>query len=220
MQRFISIEGVDGAGKSSHLEFIAHVLRDHGHDVVLTREPGGTPVGEKIRAILLSDAMTAHTETLLMFAARNEHVEHVILPALKSGKTVLSDRFLDSSRAYQGGGKGVDPMYLWNLETLTCPVRPALTFVFDVSPAVARARMQGREMDRFESESAAFHERVREVFLALAADEPGRVRIIDANRPMPAIRVDLARHLTQFCADVAEIPAVSGRTAQRKLAFV
>ncbi len=112
MQRFISIEGVDGAGKSSHIEFIADFLRDHGHDVVRTREPGGTPVGEKIRAILLSDAMTAHTETLLMFAARNEHVERVILPALKSGKTVLSDRFLDSSRAYQGGGKGVDPMYL------------------------------------------------------------------------------------------------------------
>lgn len=219
MHRFISIEGVDGAGKSSHLDFIAQVLREHGHDVVLTREPGGTPVGEKIRAILLSDAMAAHTETLLMFAARNEHVERVILPALKSGKTVLSDRFLDSSRAYQGGGKGVDPMYLWNLETLTCPVRPALTFVFDVPPAVARARMQGRELDRFESEGATFHERVRAAFLALAEDEPGRVRIIDANRSMAAIRAELAKHLKDFCTNTVAAPVAACLPSQRKLAL-
>lgn len=199
-RRFVSIEGVDGAGKSTHLDFIAATLARHGHDVLRTREPGGTPAGERLREVLLSQAMTPTTELMLMFAARSEHVETVILPALHAGRTVLTDRFTDSSRAYQVAGKGVHPSMLWNLETLTCPISPALTFVFDVPPEVARQRMRGRELDRFEAEGEAFHARVRQAFLDLAEAEPERVHIIDANRPIQAIRRDLAQQLQQFAA--------------------
>jgi dTMP kinase len=197
-RRFVSIEGVDGAGKSTHLDFIAETLARHGHDVLTTREPGGTQLGERLREVLLAQPMMPMTELMLMFAARHEHVETVILPALRAGRTVLTDRFTDSSRAYQSAGKGVHPNVLWNLETLTCPISPALTFIFDVPPEVARSRMQGRELDRFESEGEDFHARVRDAYRDLAHSEPERVRLIDANRPVGAIRSDLAAHLAEF----------------------
>ena len=197
-RRFISIEGVDGAGKSTHLDFIADFLTSNGHDVLRTREPGGTPAGERLREVLLSQSMTPTTELMLMFAARSEHVETVILPALRAGRTVLSDRFTDSSRAYQVAGKGVHPSILWNLETLTCPISPSLTLIFDVPPEVARQRMGGRDLDRFESEGEAFHARVRQAFLELGRAEPERVRIIDANRAIPAIRSEIQEHLQAY----------------------
>lgn len=212
-RRFVSIEGVDGAGKSTHLDFIAETLARHGHDVLSTREPGGTPVGERLREVLLAEPMMPTTELMLMFAARHEHVETVILPALRAGRTVLTDRFTDSSRAYQAAGKGVHPSVLWNLETLTCPIAPALTLIFDVPPEVARSRMQGRELDRFEAEGADFHARVREAYRDLARTEPDRVRLIDANRPIATIRRDLAAHLAEFAG---QFPPSSSRQRARE----
>ena len=212
-RRFISIEGVDGAGKSTHLDFIADFLTSNGHDVLRTREPGGTPAGERLREVLLSQSMTPTTELMLMFAARSEHVETVILPALRAGRTVLSDRFTDSSRAYQVAGKGVHPNILWNLETLTCPIAPALTLIFDVPPEVARSRMHGRELDRFEAEGADFHARVREAYRDLARTEPDRVRLIDANRPIATIRRDLAAHLAEFAV---QFPPSSSKQRARE----
>jgi len=202
--RFISLEGVDGAGKSTHVVWLKDALAARGIKVVATREPGGTPLGEALRALLLEHPMTHDTEALLMFAARREHVEQVIGPALARGDWVLCDRFTDATFAYQGGGHGVPRERIAELERfipLNC--RPDFTILFDVPIQVSRERLErdrakGRELDKFEREEVAFFERVRGVYLERAAGEPARFRVVNAARPMNEIRADLARLLEEF----------------------
>ncbi len=188
--RFITLEGVDGAGKSSQVGNIAEALRAAGREVMLTREPGGTPFAEKLRKLVLAEAMDAMSETLLMFAARADHVAKSLRPALERGTWVLCDRFTDSTLAYQGAGKGVPVDLIRRLAEQAHPgLAPDRTLLFDCSYEVSRARLQGagRAPDRFESESRAFFERVREAYRALAQAEPGRIRVIDGSRPVAEI---------------------------------
>jgi dTMP kinase len=185
-RRFVTVEGVEGAGKSSSLGFIRELIEDAGGEVVVTREPGGTTLGEELRAVLLGhreDGMSAAAELLLMFAARAEHLERVILPALADGKWVLCDRFTDATYAYQGGGRGIDRERIGTLAEWVHPgFAPALTLLLDVpvEQGLARAR-QRTAPDRFESERAEFFERVRRDYLAQAEREPARYRIVDAS---------------------------------------
>ncbi len=193
---FITLEGIDGAGKSSHLAAIRTQLQEAGVTVVETREPGGTPLGEQLRQMLLHHAMAASTEALLMFAARSEHVEQVIRPALAAGHWVLSDRFSDASVAYQGGGRGLGEARVAVLETWTHPgLRPDLTLLFDLDPAEAARRVRaGRpDQDRFEREQAAFFGRVRQAYLARAAAEPQRFQVLDASRSLPEVADEVHR---------------------------
>jgi len=191
--RFITLEGVDGAGKSTHIPYVSELLRRAGHEVVLTREPGGTPLAERLRELLLHEAMHPETETLLMFAARREHVEQVIQPALVRGAWVLSDRFTDASFAYQHGGRGVDADKIRILESwVQGGLQPDLTLLFDVPVAVSCQRLVGaRDPDRFEQESAPFFERIRNAYLQRAADFPARFHIVDGNRSIDEIRQSL-----------------------------
>lgn len=193
--KFITLEGVDGAGKSTHLDYLADNIRARGVELVVTREPGGTPLGEKLRALLLNDPMQPDTELMLMYAARAEHVAALIKPALARGAWVLSDRFADASYAYQCGGRGIDAARLQALEDWTLAgFRPDLTLLFDVSTEVAEARRaQARAADRFEQEQAAFFGRVREAYLQRAKGEPGRIRTIDASHNIESIRAELDR---------------------------
>ena len=193
--RFITFEGIDGAGKSTHIDLVANLLRGRGDEVVVTREPGGTPLGEKLRDILLSQPMHLETETLLMFAARREHVEQVIRPALGRGAWVVSDRFTDATRAYQGGGRGLDRARIEILARWChADVTPDLTLLFDVETGTAQARLAGtRNPDRFEVEARDFHERVRQRYRQLAADEPGRFRVIDSGRRPEEIQKELEK---------------------------
>jgi dTMP kinase len=192
--RFISLEGVDGAGKSSHVAFIAERLEARGIAVELTREPGGTPLGEALRALLLSEDMHPDTELLLMYAARHEHVAKRILPALEAGRWVISDRFSDASFAYQCGGRGISAARLQALEAWTLQgLQPDLTLLFDVSPEVAAARRAGaRGADRFERLDLAFFARVRAAYLTRAREQPERFRVVDSARELLAVRTDLA----------------------------
>lgn len=180
--KFITFEGIDGAGKSTHIPAVAGWLRARGLDVVVTREPGGTPLGEKLRALLLSDPMHLETETLLMFAARREHVATLIEPALARGTWVLSDRFTDATRAYQGGGRGIAVERIEQLaQWVHAGTNPDLTLLFDLPQRIAAGRLAGaRTPDRFESEQTNFHERVRLCYLDLARQEPGRFRVLNA----------------------------------------
>lgn len=182
--KFITFEGVDGAGKSTHLAWFADTLRERGVDVLVTREPGGTPLGERLRDILLSQAMRAETEALLMFAARLEHIEAVIKPALRRGTWVVSDRFSDASFAYQGGGRGVPLGRLEQLENWVHEgFQPDLTLLFDIPVEVARQRLSSnRAPDRFEQEQGEFFERVRQAYLARSRKYPQRFALIDASR--------------------------------------
>ncbi|OAS98830.1 dTMP kinase [Achromobacter xylosoxidans] len=199
--RFITLEGVDGAGKSTHTEWIAEFLRDQGLEVVSTREPGGTPLGEKLRALVLTDPMGLDTETLLMFAARCEHLHQVIEPALARGAWVVCDRYTDATYAYQGGGRGLGAARVASLETWMQAGRPDRTWLFDVPLAVARARLaDAREPDRFEREGAAFFERTRAAYQARAAAEPDRIHVIDSTRAIPEIRAELEAGLRQLVA--------------------
>ncbi len=196
--KFISFEGVDGAGKSTHLEQVAQFLRNKGRQVVLTREPGGTDLGERLRDLLLNrGAMHPDTEALLMFAARREHVEQVIKPALARGDWVISDRFTDASYAYQCGGRGIAEQRLKQLEDWVLQgFKPDLTLVFDVPTEVAALRRRhAREPDRFEQEARDFFQRVRDAYLTRARQEPGRIKIINADQPIAAIQRDLTRIL-------------------------
>lgn len=190
---FITLEGVDGAGKSTHLAWIADKFREAGRAVRLTREPGGTPLGESLRALLLSEPMHPDTEALLMFAARREHLEQVILPALEAGEVVISDRFTDASFAYQCGGRGLDEGRLAILESwVQGDLQPDLTLLFDVGNQVAEARRStARSPDRFERERAQFHERVRAAYLRRAAIHPDRIRVIDATPAIETTRQHL-----------------------------
>ena len=180
--KFITFEGVDGAGKSTHLAWFADVLRQRGHDVIVTREPGGTPLGEQLREILLNQPMNIGTEALLMFAARLEHIEQVIKPALHAGKWVISDRFSDASFAYQGGGRGLDWNKLSQLEQwVHADLQPDLTLFFDVPVEIARQRLASNvSLDRFEQEQADFFERVRAGYHRRVQQNPQRYVVIEA----------------------------------------
>jgi dTMP kinase len=192
--KFITFEGVDGAGKSTHVEWFADQLRADGRQVLVTREPGGSPLAEKLRELVLHDPMDALTETLLMFAARDDHLRQRIQPALAAGKWVVCDRFTDSTKAYQGGGKGVETAAIESLTRIVqADLKPDCTLVFDCPYEVSHARMAGagRALDRFEREGQAFFERVRLAYLAAAKNEPGRVRVIDSTQALEAIRKEL-----------------------------
>lgn len=187
--RFLTLEGIDGAGKSSHLAALAEVLRAGGAEVVLTREPGGTPLAETLRELVLHQGMDALTEALLVFAARRDHLRQVIEPALARGATVLCDRFTDATFAYQGGGRGFDLAVLQALEGWVQQGRqPDLTLWFDLPPAVAAARRAAvRSPDRFEQQDTHFFERVRAGYAARAAADPARFVRLDASAPREAV---------------------------------
>lgn len=192
--KFITLEGVDGAGKSTHLSWLVNHLRAQGRTVAQTREPGGTPLGEKLRELLLHEPMHLETEALLMFAARREHLEQVIRPAIARGDWVVCDRFTDASFAYQGGGRGLSSAKLSQLENWVQEgFQPDLTLLFDLPIDVAAQRMAGaaRQLDRFEQEKADFHARVRAAYLARAADMPGRIRVIDSRQSVEQIKKQL-----------------------------
>ncbi len=203
---FITVEGIEGTGKSTNLRFLLECLVARGIDPVVTREPGGTPIGERIRELLLDTghgAMCDDTELLLMFAARAQHLAQVIRPALDKGQWVLCDRFTDATYAYQGGGRGMDSGRISVLEEWTQRgLRPDLTILLDVDPEVglARAAGRGRAADRFEQERLEFFERVRARYLDLAAAEPERFRVVDAGRPLPQVQADLARIVEELTA--------------------
>ncbi|MCP5277016.1 MAG: dTMP kinase [Thiobacillus sp.] len=194
---FITLEGVDGAGKSSHLDWLGDWFRLRGHAVRMTREPGGTPVGERLREIVLHEAMHPDTEALVMFAARREHIDKVIRPALAAGEVVISDRFTDASFAYQCGGRGLDEARLEVLEAWVQEgLQPHLTLLFDVPTEVAAARLaNAREPDRFEREQADFHRRVRDAYLRRARKHPGRIRVVDGSRTLDEVRQQLSHIL-------------------------
>lgn len=201
---FVSFEGIDGAGKSSHIAGVADWFRARGATVTVTREPGGTPLAEALRAKLLSDDMDPLTEALLMFAARRDHVCRVIEPALQRGEVVISDRFTDASFAYQGAGRGFDLAVLQQLETWVQTVpgggvcRPDLTLWFDLSPEDAAARLaDARAPDKFEREPVAFFTRVAAGYAARATAEPGRFVRIDAARSMEAVWAQVVMELAQ-----------------------
>ncbi len=192
--KFITLEGVDGAGKSTHLSWLVETLRSQGKTVVQTREPGGTPLGEKLRELLLHEPMHLETEALLMFAARREHLEQVILPAVQRGDWVVCDRFTDASFAYQGGGRGLSTDKLAQLERwVQGEVQPDLTLLFDLPIDIAAQRMAGaaRTLDRFEQEKADFHERVRAAYLARATENPARFRVLDGRQSIEQIKNQL-----------------------------
>lgn len=192
--KFITFEGVDGAGKSTHIAAFADALRARGLQVVTTREPGGTPLGEKLRELLLHETMHLETEALLMFASRREHIAQVIAPALQRGDWVISDRFTDASFAYQGGGRQLSPAKLEALEQwVHADLQPDLTLLFDVPLAVARERLnRSRDPDKFEREQDAFFTRVRDAYLQRAARFPQRMRVIDSTRPLAEVSSELA----------------------------
>jgi len=206
---FITFEGLDGCGKSTQMEKLAQALRTEGHDVVTTREPGGTPTGEKIRAVLLDSGtrqLSPLAELTLMFAARAQHIDELILPALEAGKIVLSDRFTDSSEAYQGGGRELGSDAVLALHEVLCGgLQPDLTILMDseVAASVARARRRnvaasanGRDENRFERESQAFFGRVQATYHAIAKREPSRVVMVNARRPIAAVHADIMRAVT------------------------
>lgn len=192
--RFITFEGIDGAGKSTHIDFVAALVRARGITLHSSREPGGTALGEKLREVLLHEKMHLETEALLMFASRREHIAEVIAPALARGDWVISDRFSDASFAYQGGGRGLDRHKLEALEQWVHPgLQPDLTLLFDVPLAVARARLDAtRSLDRFEREQADFFAATRNEYLRRAAQFPDRFRIIDSTRSIAEIQARLA----------------------------
>ncbi len=199
--KFISIEGIEGAGKSTQLAFIQNYLSEQGKHIVVTREPGGTELGEQIRTLLLTPSttsMSVNTELLLMFAARAEHIAQVINPALERGDWVISDRFTDATFAYQGGGRGIEQQRInkiadWTLNGL----QPDITFLFDLPVDVGQQRVLSRNqgVDRFEQEKYDFFERIRTCYLERAQQEPDRIKIIDANQSIADIQKQLIQIL-------------------------
>ena len=200
--RLITLEGIEGAGKSSHMQFIAKKLQQAGKDVLLTREPGGTGLGEGIRELLLKkneEHMCEETELLLMFAARVQHVQQVILPAMNVNKIVICDRFIDSSYAYQGGGRGISIEKIQQLETwvLSC-FKPDLTLLLDVpvETGLTRAKARG-ETDRFEIETINFFQKARDAFLKIAHEQPDRVKIISAEPRLEIVQSAILKVLIE-----------------------
>jgi len=199
--KFVTLEGVDGAGKSTHVAWIAERLRAGGRDVLVTREPGGTPLAEKLRALVLAEPMDPLAETLLMFAARADHVQKVIAPALARGTWVVCDRFTDATLAYQGAGKGVPVERIRQLAEATHPgLAPDQTLVFDCPYEISRSRLSnsGRDLDRFESEERAFFERVRSGYQALARLEPQRVRLVDGSQAPDKVKAEIKKVLLTY----------------------
>lgn len=191
--KFITFEGIDGAGKSTHLAYVANLLASQGKTVVVTREPGGTSLGERLRELLLHEKMHIETEALLMFAARREHLAQVIEPALARGEWVISDRFTDATFAYQGGGRKLDLKKLAVLEQWVHPhLQPDLTLLFDVPLEVARARLDAtRELDKFEQEKADFFASTRTEYLRRAAEFPVRFRLIDSTQSFSDVQKEI-----------------------------
>jgi dTMP kinase len=205
--RFITFEGGEGTGKSSHARDVATVLRDKGRRVVLTREPGGSPGAEDIRALIVTGSVgrwSATAETLLTYAARESHLRETIRPALAGGELVLCDRFMDSTRVYQGFAGGCDMALIDSLERqIIGETRPDLTLILDVEPelGLARAKSRASGEDRFENKGLAFHRRLREGFLAIAAQDPKRCRVIDSSRPYEMVSQDIHRLVQAVAGD-------------------
>ncbi|MEP6632583.1 MAG: dTMP kinase [Luteimonas sp.] len=210
-RRFVTLEGGEGAGKTTVLNALREALQADGSEVVGTREPGGTPLAERIRALLLNadtdsgphEPPCAETELLLMFAARAQHVRETVMPALDRGAWVLSDRFTDSSYAYQGGGRGLDPTFIAELERRVVGLQPGLTLLLDIDVAQGRERTRGRDLypDRIESERDEFFERVRAAYRVRADAEPQRFRVIDAMRPVERVAAEAVRQLRAWQTD-------------------
>lgn len=201
--RFITLEGIEGVGKTTHLAFIADYLKARQYPVLITREPGGTKAGEAVREILLHGkeiCIDAMTELLLIFAARAQHLQEVVTPALAEGQIVLCDRFTDASYAYQGGGRGIAQADIRILEQLVQQeLQPNLTLLFDASVQTGLSRAKKRsEADRFESETIAFFERVRQTYLERSRNEPDRIKIINAEQTLPAVEQDIIRLMESF----------------------
>ncbi|WP_295993966.1 dTMP kinase [Rugamonas sp.] len=197
--KFITFEGIDGAGKSTHIGFVSDYVRARGHALIASREPGGTPLGEKLRELVLHEKMHLETEALLMFASRRENLAQLIEPALARGDWVITDRFTDASFAYQGGGRGLDLRKLEALEQWVHPdLQPDLTFLFDVPLEVARARLDAtRALDKFEQEQSDFFFAARQEYLRRAAQFPQRFHVIDSTQPIAQIQVQLLAILDQ-----------------------
>ena len=192
---FVTLEGVDGAGKSSHVQYVADLMREGGRHVIVTREPGGTDLAERLRKAILEEPMEAATETLLLLAARADHVQRVIRPALQAGNSVVCDRFEDATLAYQGAGKGVPVDLIERLSQAAHPgLRPDRTLLFDCTYEVSSRRLaaSGKALDRFEREGRAFFDRVRDAYLARARAEPGRIRVIDSTADLEGVRRQIA----------------------------
>ncbi len=206
--RFITLEGIDGAGKSTHVPWLVERIEAAGHAIVATREPGGTSLGEALRDLLLHESMTHDSEAMLMFAARREHLERVIRPALARGDWVLCDRYTDATYAYQGGGHGVPFDRIRQLEQwIHGDCHPDLTILFDVPVRVSRARLdrvqaKGGTLDKFEREGDTFFDRVRGAYLDRVRDDPRRFRVIDSTRPLDVVRAELELHLAALDAAV------------------
>ena len=206
--RLVTLEGGEGAGKTTVLHALRDALAANGAEVVCTREPGGTPLAERIRALLLDpnhEPASPQAELLLMFAARAQHVRETILPALKRGAWVLCDRFTDSSYAYQGGGRGLDPASIAALEREVVGIRPGLTLLLDIGVDQGRQRARGRDLvpDRIERERDEFFERVRAAYLARAAAEPARIRVLDASRPAADVAAAAVSVLREWMREAA-----------------
>ena len=204
--KFISLEGIEGAGKSTQMAFIADYLQSKHIDVVLTREPGGTELGEQVRDLLLTpryEKMVDDAELLLMFAARVQHLQQKILPALNNGQWVISDRFVDATFAYQGGGRGIDADRIQSLADWSLQgVSTDLTFLFDLPVAVGQERVtsRGHAKDRFELEKHSFFDKVRDAYLQAASAQPARIKVIDAAQPVNHIQDQLRAHIDQLLA--------------------
>ncbi|MET0083458.1 MAG: dTMP kinase [Sedimenticola sp.] len=201
--KFITVEGGEGAGKSTNLDYIQQLLTDAGHEVVFTREPGGTGLGEEVRELLLGHkhtGMSEDTELLLMFAARAEHLAGKIVPAIEEGKWVLCDRFTDASYAYQGGGRGIDWQHIAELEKwVQGDLRPDLTLLLDLPVEQGLKRAGERsEPDRFEVEAQHFFERVRAAYLRIAEEQPGRVKVIDASLELEQVQSRIRTAIEEF----------------------
>lgn len=207
--KFITVEGQDGAGKTTNLEFVHRKLQSSGFDVLLTREPGGTALGERLRELILGGHdlnIDAMAELLLMFAARAQHLAEIIVPALDSGRWVLCDRFTDATYAYQGGGRDLPCSYVQTLETLVQgQLRPDLTLLLDVDPdtGARRSRRRCGDPDRFESEQIAFKRKVRQVYLDLARRHPGRIAVIDAAADLKQVQRQIEDKLDTFVAQTS-----------------
>lgn len=201
---FITVEGIEGVGKSTNLEFIRNFLLSRGKEVVMTREPGGTPLAEEIRALLLDhmhDNMARDTELMLMFAARAQHIAEVIKPALSKNKWIVCDRFTDATYAYQGGGRGIDQKRIAQLEEwVQGKLRPDLTILLDTTPEIGLQRAASRRQtaDRFEREQQGFFARVRQCYLDRAQAEPNRFRVIDASASLDQVKRNIETVLTEF----------------------
>jgi dTMP kinase len=202
---FVTLEGVEGVGKSTNLAFVAETLRAAGVDVLTTREPGGTPLGEQVRTWILDGdhgQLSAEVETLLMFAARAQHLSDVIRPALAAGRWVVCDRFSDATVAYQGGGRGARPSLLNSLRReIQQGLEPNLTLLLDAPLDVGVQRIATRQLDHFEREQRPFFERVRQAYLELAAEESSRIKLVDAARPLPVVQRQISALLEDLLAE-------------------